>query len=105
MRNNKNIVLGIETSCDDTSISIIEEAATENDLPKVLSHFSFGQEELLAEWGGVVPEIAARNHLAKLTPLLKTTFSSIGMTPADIDYICDQVEEFFAVETNRLSRL
>jgi len=83
----RNIVLGIETSCDDTSISIIEEAASENDLPRVISHFSFGQEELLAQWGGVVPEIAARNHLAKLTPLLKEAFTAAKLAPSDIDYI------------------
>lgn len=80
----KTIVLGIETSCDDTSVGILKKEG--NDLT-VLSHKTFGQEDSLKEWGGVVPEIAARNHLQKIAPLLKMTTEEAGITSSDIDYI------------------
>jgi N6-L-threonylcarbamoyladenine synthase len=81
---NSKLVLGIETSCDDTSIAILEETAQEI---KILSHLKFGQEDILKHWGGVVPEIAARNHLAKITPLLKDSFEIANKKPSDIDLI------------------
>lgn len=79
----KQIILGIETSCDDTSIAIIEK--TEN--LKILSHISYDQEEALKRWGGVVPEIAARNHLEKLPVLLEESFKNANLSPSDIDLI------------------
>jgi N6-L-threonylcarbamoyladenine synthase len=69
----EKIVLGIETSCDDTSLCLLKDVG--DDFPVVLSHLSFSQEQLLAKWGGVVPELAARNHLAKIAPLLKEVLS------------------------------
>lgn len=73
-------ILGIETSCDDTSVAILKGR-------EILAHYSYGQEETLKEWGGVVPEIAARNHLTKLNPTLKESFKTAGITAKDIDYI------------------
>jgi N6-L-threonylcarbamoyladenine synthase len=81
---NEKYILGIETSCDDTSICILKEG---KDLPEVLAHKSFGQEVILQEWGGVVPEIAARNHLQKLVPLMKFCFDQAKLKPKDIDLI------------------
>ncbi len=77
-------VLGIETSCDDTSICILTESGK---FPTILAHKSFTQEEILKSWGGVVPEIAARNHLEKLVPLLKSSFEQANLKPSDIDLI------------------
>lgn len=82
MKKNK-YVLGIETSCDDTSIAIIK-VDTPN---QVLTHITAGQEDILKVWGGVVPEIAARNHLEKILPLLKASFKSAQLSPNDIDLI------------------
>ena len=79
MKNNKYI-LGIETSCDDTSVAIMHGK-------KILTHLNFGQEEALKEWGGVVPEIAARNHLSKITPILKQCFKDSNIMPHEIDLI------------------
>lgn len=79
------LVLGIETSCDDTSIGILR--SNENGFPEVLCHKLFSQVEILSEWGGVVPEIAARNHLAKLAPLLKDAFKEAEVETKDIDLI------------------
>lgn len=79
MKENK-LILGIETSCDDTSVALLQGE-------KLLFHDKFGQEEILREWGGVVPEIAARNHLSKITPLLKTCFEKTGLDPKHLDLI------------------
>jgi len=85
---NEKIILGIETSCDDTSIAIIKGNPDRLDLvPDVLAHHSFSQELILARWGGVVPEIAARNHLEKITPLLMQTFESANLKLENIDLI------------------
>ncbi|MBL6991331.1 MAG: tRNA (adenosine(37)-N6)-threonylcarbamoyltransferase complex transferase subunit TsaD [Bacteriovoracaceae bacterium] len=78
------IVLGIETSCDDTSVCLLE---GQDQTTKILSHISFSQEKLLKKWGGVVPEIASRNHVAKLTPLLEEAFNEANLTPHQIDLI------------------
>ncbi|WP_127718179.1 tRNA (adenosine(37)-N6)-threonylcarbamoyltransferase complex transferase subunit TsaD [Halobacteriovorax sp. HLS] len=81
-------ILGIETSCDDTSIAVLEcDFHDLNTPPSVLTQKSFSQEQLLSKWGGVVPEIAARNHLAKLVPLLESTLDSIHLDMKDIDAI------------------
>jgi N6-L-threonylcarbamoyladenine synthase len=82
------IVLGIETSCDDTSIALIEgEPGKSSSRPKVLAHRFFSQELILRRFGGVVPEIAARNHLAKITPLLEEVFQIAAIEPSNIDLI------------------
>lgn len=76
-------ILGIETSCDDTSIAIAEL----NSKVEILFHKTFGQEDSLKTWGGVVPEIAARNHLEKILPLLKDCFEESNIAPEKIDLI------------------
>ena len=81
------ITLGIETSCDDTSVCLLKSFEEKNKLPEILGHLSFSQETLLQEWGGVVPEIAARNHLAKITPLLKQVCDQANISPAEINQI------------------
>ncbi|MCK5882721.1 MAG: tRNA (adenosine(37)-N6)-threonylcarbamoyltransferase complex transferase subunit TsaD [Bacteriovoracaceae bacterium] len=81
------IVLGIETSCDDTSICILKGDVNSDEFPQILAHKSFSQEIMLAKWGGVVPEIAARNHLAKVAPLLDQVFKEAQLTPSEIDLI------------------
>jgi N6-L-threonylcarbamoyladenine synthase len=80
-------ILGIETSCDDTSIAILKGIPESTTPPELISFNSFSQELMLEKWGGVVPEIAARNHLAKLVPLLKHTFTKAKLTPDRIDLI------------------
>jgi N6-L-threonylcarbamoyladenine synthase len=79
------ITLGIETSCDDTSICILE--SNEKSLPKILSHNSFSSEKILQKWGGVVPEVAARNHLDKITPLLSLCLEEASLSMESIDLI------------------
>lgn len=82
-------VLGIETSCDDTSIAVIRglPGYQHTSTPKLLTHQVFSQEKILAPWGGVIPEIAARNHLEKITPLLNHVFQEAKLDLEDIDLI------------------
>lgn len=78
--NQKRIILGVETSCDDTSICLLEAG----DSPKILSLNSYNQDFLLEKWGGVVPELAARSHVKALPPLLDVTFKEAGINPEDV---------------------
>ncbi len=87
MLDNRKVVLGVETSCDDTSICLIQQAQDERHFPTILAHQSFSQELLLRKWGGVVPEIAARNHLAKLVPLMQEVFEQAKLSPTVVDLI------------------
>ena len=55
--------------------------------PEILAFETFSQDELMSKWGGVVPEIAARNHLEKLVPLLKKNFAEAKVDVAHLDAI------------------
>lgn len=84
----EKIALGIETSCDDTSICILQENKQDkNSFPRILAFETFSQDLLLKEWGGVVPEIASRNHNDKIVPLMKHLFDQTQLTPQQIDVI------------------
>lgn len=84
----EKIILGIETSCDDTSIALLKGNPDNlSSKPTLLSHQSFSQELMLKKWGGVVPEIAARNHLEKITPLLDSCFKEAQVKIEDISLV------------------
>ena len=72
-------VLGIETSCDETGVAVYD-----GDLG-LLAHALYSQAHIHAEYGGVVPEIASRDHVRKLLPLLDQCLADAGSTRADID--------------------
>ncbi|MCR4418427.1 MAG: tRNA (adenosine(37)-N6)-threonylcarbamoyltransferase complex transferase subunit TsaD [Ignavibacteria bacterium] len=73
------IVLGIETSCDETSIGIIQDN-------RIITNEIYSQ-KIHSEFGGVVPEIASRAHLQKILPLLKDALKSASIDLNDIDLI------------------
>jgi N6-L-threonylcarbamoyladenine synthase len=73
------IVLGIETSCDETAVALY--SSTDG----LLGHRLFSQVELHAEYGGVVPELAARDHIRKLVPLTRDLLDGLDMKMSDID--------------------
>ena len=77
----RKIILGIETSCDDTSVCLIEVLPSGN---KILSLNSYNQDFLLAKWGGVVPELAARSHVKAIPPLLSVSFKEAGVKPEEV---------------------
>jgi N6-L-threonylcarbamoyladenine synthase len=75
------IVLGIETSCDETAVAVV------NDARQVLSHVILSQLDDHRPYGGVVPEIAARAHLDHLDGLVKRAMDEANVTYSDIDGI------------------
>lgn len=78
------IILGIETSCDETAASIIKKTSAR---VEVLSSVVSSQVELHAKWGGVVPNLAAREHLKNILPVLKECLKKAQLTKDDIDLI------------------
>lgn len=75
------ITLGIESSCDDTSIALVENGT------KVLASLLSSQIEIHKRFGGVVPEVASRKHLEAILPLLNETLEKAGKKLSDIDQI------------------
>lgn len=77
-------ILAIETSCDETAVSVLE---GQNGNLNVLSNAVSSQIELHKEWGGVVPNLAAREHLKNIIPVLETALSKAKTKQEDIDLI------------------
>ncbi len=77
-------ILGIETSCDETAVAIV--AVTDNKI-KVLSNSINSQVKIHSQYGGVVPEVAARQHSHNLIPLLEHALASARLAIIDIDLI------------------
>ena len=75
------LTLGIETSCDETSVAVVEEGR------KVLANVIHSQVDLHKEFGGVVPELAARDHLERLPRLLDLALEGAQVQPSDIDLL------------------
>lgn len=74
-------VLGIETSCDETGIAIYD------DKLGLMSHALYSQVKLHADYGGVVPELASRDHVRKIVPLIREAIAQSGSDIHDIDGI------------------
>lgn len=75
------IVLGIESSCDETAAALVDSER------RVIAQRIASQDEAHRPYGGVVPEIAARAHAERVTPLVQATLADAGMTLADVDAI------------------
>src|SRR4249919_2464643 len=76
-------VLGIETSCDETGVAVYDTARPGPD--GLRAHAVYSQIALHAEYGGVVPELASRDHVRKLLPLIRQTLAEAGLTTSDLD--------------------
>lgn len=74
-------ILGIESSCDETGVALYDTTKG------LLSHALFSQISIHAPYGGVIPEIASRDHVRKLIPLVQTTLQQAELNIADIDGI------------------
>ena len=81
----KPIILGIETSCDETAASIITE--NEQGIPIILSNIVSSQVDVHKEFGGVVPELAARAHLEKIDWIVQKAIDESGFKADKIDAI------------------
>lgn len=74
-------VLGIETSCDETGIAIYDDKAG------LLANQLYSQIKVHADYGGVVPELASRDHIRKTVPLIQAALKEANLTSADIDAV------------------
>jgi len=74
------IILAIETSCDETSAAVVRDG-------RVLANTVSSQIKLHAEYGGVVPELAAREHLRNLIPVVQTALRETGVTAEQLDAV------------------
>ena len=75
------LVLGIETSCDETGLALYQAGRG------LLAHALFSQIEMHRVYGGVVPELASRDHLRRVVPLARTVLADAGHTLADLDAV------------------
>lgn len=73
------LIFAIESSCDETACAIVKDGR------KVISNSVFSQIKTHRKFGGVVPEVAAREHLESIGPVIKETFEQAGISPAQID--------------------
>jgi len=76
-----SLTLGIETSCDETSVAVVEDGR------KVLANVIHSQVDLHRDFGGVVPELAARDHLERLPGLLDLALEKASVQPADLELV------------------
>ena len=83
--NKKPIILGIESSCDETAASVITE--NEHGTPIILSNIISSQTDVHKEFGGVVPELAARSHIEKIDLITKKAINKSGIGISDIDAV------------------
>lgn len=74
-------ILAIETSCDETGVAIYDEEQG------LLANQLYSQIDLHADYGGVVPELASRDHIRKTIPLIKAALDESGLSASDIDGI------------------
>jgi len=75
------LILGIESSCDETAAAIVRDGR------EILSSVISSQIELHRPYGGVVPELASREHLEKIDPIVRAALSQAGVTLHDVDAI------------------
>ena len=81
----KPLILGIESSCDETAASLITE--NEEGMPIVLSNIISSQVDIHKEFGGVVPELAARSHIEKIDWIVKKAIDESGRSIEEIDAV------------------
>ena len=85
----KPIILGIETSCDETAVSLIQDDVS--GIPKILSNIISSQFDIHKEFGGVVPELAARSHLEKINIIAKKAIDESGVSLNEISAIATTI--------------
>ena len=78
-------ILGFESSCDETGVALVEAAAV--GAPRLLGEALYSQVDMHAAYGGVVPELASRDHIRRVLPLTREVLAQAGCTLADVDLI------------------
>ena len=79
------LVLGFESSCDETGVALVETAPGKT--PQLLAHALHSQIEMHQAYGGVVPELASRDHIRRVLPLTKQVLVQGGRSLSEVDVI------------------
>ena len=77
----RELILGIETSCDETAAAVVANGH------EVLSNVVSSQIDIHAKYGGVVPEVASRAHVENMTPVIEEAMTAAGVTPDELSAI------------------
>src|SRR5205814_2749932 len=80
-RRRRRVILGIETSCDETAAAVVTPGG------QICSNIVSSQAELHAKYGGVVPEVASRRHLELVSPVIREALEQSGATLDDVDTV------------------
>jgi N6-L-threonylcarbamoyladenine synthase len=81
MESASGLILGIESSCDETAAAVVRRGT------EILSNTVASQIAVHSPYGGVVPELASREHLRNLLPVVRTALREAGVTYRDIDAV------------------
>ena len=79
------LILGIESSCDETGVALVRTTGTA--VPTLLAHALHSQIEMHQAYGGVVPELASRDHIRRVLPLATQVLHESGQALSDIDVV------------------
>ena len=79
------LVLGVESSCDETGVALVD--ASGAGVPVLLAHALYSQIEMHQAYGGVVPELASRDHIRRVLPLIAEVMGQAGRTLPDVDVV------------------
>ncbi len=79
------IVLGFESSCDETGVALVDSSGA--GVPRLLSHALHSQIAMHQAYGGVVPELASRDHIRRVLPLTEQVLADAGRTLTDVDVV------------------
>ena len=79
------VVLGFESSCDETGVALVR--TREDGAPRLLAEALHSQAEMHADYGGVVPELASRDHIRRVLPLARQVLRDAGLALADVDLV------------------
>ena len=78
-------ILGVESSCDETGVALVE--TTGSGVPSLLSHALHSQADMHQAYGGVVPELASRDHIRRVIPLTRQVLAQADVNRGDIDLV------------------
>lgn len=81
----ERLILGVESSCDETGLALV--ALPVHGAPRLLAHALHSQIDMHQAYGGVVPELASRDHIRRVVPLARQVLAESGKTVADIDIV------------------
>lgn len=81
-----SLILGIESSCDETGVALVRLPA-DGSVPQLLSHALHSQIDMHRAYGGVVPELASRDHIRRVLPLTEHVLKESGTTLQDLDVV------------------